>query len=216
MRSNTSISSITLTVSPVSSSSSRATPCSRVSPNSKLPPGIDHSPSSGSLPRRMSRARPWSIMTPPTPTMGRSGYSREDAIWTLCAMTLSALPRCLLGPGCVDGVDFTPVYNALDGGAPGHSGADFYARTEAAAVIRCPSCSAEIAVDEDEVKEGEILSCPECESELEVSQIHPVHLNVISEDDDDAEDDEEEDGKEDEDEKGDLIEDEEEEVEDEE
>src|SRR4029077_5055444 len=33
-------------------------------------------------------------------------------------------------------------------------------------------------------------SCPECESELEVSQIHPVHLNVISEDMDDDEDEE--------------------------
>jgi len=42
------------------------------------------------------------------------------------------------------------------------------------------------------VEEGEILSCPECESELEVSQIHPVHLNIISDDDDDDEEDEEE------------------------
>ena len=52
-------------------------------------------------------------------------------------------------------------------------------------MIRCPECSAEIDVDEDEVEEGEILSCPECESELEVSQIHPVHLNIISDDGDD-------------------------------
>jgi alpha-aminoadipate carrier protein LysW len=49
-------------------------------------------------------------------------------------------------------------------------------------------------VDEDEVEEGEILSCPECESELEVSQTHPVHLNLIA-DDEDEEDDEEEEGK---------------------
>ena len=49
-------------------------------------------------------------------------------------------------------------------------------------MIRCPECSTEIDVDEDEVEEGEILSCPECESELEVSQIHPVHLNLISDD----------------------------------
>ena len=64
--------------------------------------------------------------------------------------------------------------------------------TEDGAVIRCPECSAEIDVDEDEVEEGEILSCPECESELEVSQIHPVHLNLISDDLDEDEDDEEE------------------------
>ena len=57
-------------------------------------------------------------------------------------------------------------------------------------MIRCPECSAEIDVDEDEVEEGEILSCPECESELEVSQTHPVHLNLISDDLDEEEDEE--------------------------
>jgi len=76
--------------------------------------------------------------------------------------------------------------------------------TEDGAVIRCPECSAEIDVDEDEVEEGEILSCPECESELEVSQTHPVHLNLISDDmdEEDEEEDEAEIG-----ENGDLLED---------
>ena len=81
-------------------------------------------------------------------------------------------------------------------------------------MIRCPECSAEIDVDEDEVEEGEILSCPECESELEVSQIHPVHLNIISEDLDDDDDDEEEEEK-DVAENGDLPEDEDDEDEEE-
>src|SRR5690349_23126089 len=81
-------------------------------------------------------------------------------------------------------------------------------------VIRCPECSAEIDVDEDEVEEGEILSCPECESELEVSQIHPVHLNLISDDLDEEEDEEEEETEMSED--GDLEEEEEDEEEDEE
>jgi alpha-aminoadipate/glutamate carrier protein LysW len=85
----------------------------------------------------------------------------------------------------------------------------FDTRTEDGAVIRCPECSAEIDVDEDEVEEGEILSCPECESELEVSQIHPVHLNIISEDMDDEEDDEDDEEGEP-GENGDLPEDEEE------
>jgi alpha-aminoadipate/glutamate carrier protein LysW len=91
-------------------------------------------------------------------------------------------------------VDFLPaVYNTLDGGARGPGGAHLVNRCrEDADVIRCPECSAEIDVDEDEVEEGEILSCPECESELEVSQIHPVHLNIISEDLDEEEDEEEE------------------------
>ena len=79
--------------------------------------------------------------------------------------------------------------------------------TEDGDVIRCPECSAEIDVDEDEVEEGEILSCPECESELEVSQTHPVHLNLIS-DDLDEEEEEEEEGQVAED--SDLLEDEEE------
>ena len=60
-------------------------------------------------------------------------------------------------------------------------------------MVRCPKCAVEIDVDEDEVEEGEILNCTECESELEVVQTHPVHLNIISEDDDDDDDDEEED-----------------------
>ena len=51
-------------------------------------------------------------------------------------------------------------------------------------MVRCPECTAELDVDEDEGEEGEILACPECEVELEVVQIHPVHLNVISDEDD--------------------------------
>ncbi len=54
-------------------------------------------------------------------------------------------------------------------------------------MVRCPECAVEIDLDEDEVEEGEILNCPECEAELEVVQIHPVHLNVISEDDEEDE-----------------------------
>jgi alpha-aminoadipate carrier protein LysW len=74
--------------------------------------------------------------------------------------------------------------------------------------MRCPECSAEIDVDEDEVEEGEILSCPECETELEVSQTHPVALNPISdelEEEDEEDDLEEEEDEEDFDEDGDLL-----------
>ena len=62
------------------------------------------------------------------------------------------------------------------------------------AVVRCPECAVEIDLDEDEVEEGEILNCPECEAELEVVQTHPVHLNVISEDDDEEEEEAEAEG----------------------
>ena len=61
-------------------------------------------------------------------------------------------------------------------------------------MVRCPECAVEIDVDEDEVEEGEILNCPECEAELEVVQLHPVHLNVISEDDDDEDEEKEAEG----------------------
>src|SRR5205085_5212619 len=88
--------------------------------------------------------------------------------------------------------------------------------TEAGPVIRCPECSAEIDVDEDEVEEGEILSCPECESELEVSQTHPVHLNVISDDLDEEEEEEEEEEETEMGEDGDYSDEEEEEYEEEE
>ena len=67
-------------------------------------------------------------------------------------------------------------------------------------MLRCPECSAEIDVDEDEVEEGEILSCPECECELEVSQTHPVALNPISDDAEEEDDEEGEDAEEEDDE----------------
>lgn len=51
-------------------------------------------------------------------------------------------------------------------------------------MVRCPECAAALDVDEDEVEEGEILNCPECEVELEVVQTAPVHLNVISDEED--------------------------------
>ena len=50
-------------------------------------------------------------------------------------------------------------------------------------MVHCPKCAVEIDVDEDEIEEGEILNCPECEAELEVVQIHPVRVNVISDED---------------------------------
>jgi alpha-aminoadipate/glutamate carrier protein LysW len=76
-------------------------------------------------------------------------------------------------------------------------------------VTKCPECDAEIDLDEDEVEEGEILACPECDAELEVTQTHPVHLIVLSEDDDEDEDEESDD-------EGDEEEEEDEELEDEE
>ena len=104
------------------------------------------------------------------------------------------------------------VYNTPVGGSWDFRLNRLKIESEDGDVLRCPECSAEIDVDEDEVEEGEILSCPECECELEVSQTHPVALNPISDDLDEEEDDEDEDkeDKEDDDEfdeNGDLLED---------
>jgi len=105
------------------------------------------------------------------------------------------------------------VYNTPVGGSWDFKLRRLKIESEDGDVLRCPECSAEIDVDEDEVEEGEILSCPECECELEVSQTHPVALNPISDDideEDDEEEDDEEDAEDDDefDENGDLVEDE--------
>jgi len=90
IRSKTSIISITRTCNPVSSVNSRAVPSISVSPSSNVPPGIDHCPFSGSFPRRINSTRWFSITTPPTPTIGRSGNSRHELI----------SPRFLCRPAC--------------------------------------------------------------------------------------------------------------------
>src|SRR5271169_324343 len=102
------------------------------------------------------------------------------------------------------------VYNTPVGGFRVSQPGRLKFKSEDVDVLRCPECSAEIDVDEDEVEEGEILSCPECECEMEVSQTHPVALNVISDDLDEEEDEEDEEDAEDDDdefdENGDLLE----------
>jgi hypothetical protein len=106
------------------------------------------------------------------------------------------------------------VYNTPVGGSWDFKLHRLKIESEDGDVLRCPECSAEIDVDEDEVEEGEILSCPECECELEVSQTHPVALNPISddldeeEDEEDEDDDEEDEDEDDFDEDGDLPDDE--------
>src|SRR6185437_10926502 len=63
-------------VSPVSSITSRRIASSRRSPVSRIPPGKDHQPFSGSWPRRTSRMRSPRKTNAPTPTNGRAGYCR--------------------------------------------------------------------------------------------------------------------------------------------
>jgi alpha-aminoadipate carrier protein LysW len=105
------------------------------------------------------------------------------------------------------------VYNTPVGGSWDFMLRRLKIKSEDVDVLRCPECSAEIDMDEDEMEEGEILTCPECECELEVSQTHPVALNAISddideEDDEEDEDDEDAEDEDDLDEDGDLPDDE--------
>jgi alpha-aminoadipate carrier protein LysW len=83
------------------------------------------------------------------------------------------------------------------------------------ALTRCPECDAEIDLDEDEVEEGEIVTCPECDAELEVTQTHPVHFVVLSDDEDDEDEDDEEDEEDGDSDEGSDVEGEEEEEEEE-
>src|SRR5258707_11097597 len=129
------------------------------------------------------------MSTPPTPTTGRSGNSREE---TIAQLRRQRRLRSKQRNRAQELTSTNAVYNTPYGGGRGDRVTHrVKTLTEDGAVIRCPECSAEIDVDEDEIEEGEILSCPECESELEVSQTHPVHLNLISDDLDEEEEDEE-------------------------
>ncbi|HEU5340094.1 hypothetical protein [Edaphobacter sp.] len=45
--------------------------------------------------------------------------------------------------------------------------------------VVCPECDNPIAVDEDEIEEGETLQCDECGVELEVVSVDPVELAAV-------------------------------------
>lgn len=72
---------------------------------------MDQWPRKGSLPRRMSKALPSSIITPPIPTTGLSGYSRAMPCWTFTqAVGLHWIQAGWLGLTFLAG-----VYNTPDG-----------------------------------------------------------------------------------------------------
>lgn len=65
----------------------------------------------------------------------------------------------------------------------------------------CPGCEAEIEVDEFDVDKGDQLTCPECGETLEVTNLSPIDLELVTDDEDEEpfDDDEEEDVDDDED-----------------
>jgi len=52
----------------------------------------------------------------------------------------------------------------------------------------CPGCEAEIEVDEFDVDKGDQLTCPECGEDLEVTNLSPIELDLVTEDEDEDED----------------------------
>jgi alpha-aminoadipate carrier protein LysW len=60
-------------------------------------------------------------------------------------------------------------------------------------LIHCPECGEAIDIESDEVQEGERFSCPECDIGLEVVNLHPLELDIVSEDKDEFDEDEDED-----------------------
>ena len=47
--------------------------------------------------------------------------------------------------------------------------------------VVCPECDNPIAIDADEVEEGETVQCDECGSDLEVVSVDPLELAAIDE-----------------------------------
>ena len=45
--------------------------------------------------------------------------------------------------------------------------------------VVCPECDNPIAIDPDEVEEGETVQCDECGSDLEIVSVDPIELAAI-------------------------------------
>ena len=48
-------------------------------------------------------------------------------------------------------------------------------------MVTCPTCGAEIEVEESDVDRGDLVSCTECGSNLEVTSLSPFELDVVPE-----------------------------------
>ncbi len=81
--------------------------------------------------------------------------------------------------------------------------------------MTCPSCSAAIDLDEEELDEGDPVTCDECGADLLVASVHPIELEVAGVDDDDEDEDEEDFDEDEDDEDEDFEEEDEKEEEDE-
>lgn len=59
-------------------------------------------------------------------------------------------------------------------------------------MVYCPECESDLAIDEEEMDEGEIVSCPECGTDFEVVTLSPLELKAVEEEKYEEDDEEEE------------------------
>jgi alpha-aminoadipate carrier protein LysW len=57
-------------------------------------------------------------------------------------------------------------------------------------MILCAKCKSEIAVEEEELEEGELVSCLECDGDFEVASVEPLKLAKVSDEEEADEEDE--------------------------
>ena len=55
-------------------------------------------------------------------------------------------------------------------------------------MVKCPECSSQIDLDEEELDEGDLVTCEECGAELRVLGLDPLELESADDEDEEEED----------------------------
>ena len=54
-------------------------------------------------------------------------------------------------------------------------------------MVKCPDCSSQIDLDEEELDEGDLITCEECGAELRVLGLDPLELESAEDEDEEEE-----------------------------
>ncbi|RPI11900.1 MAG: hypothetical protein EHM65_06580 [Acidobacteriales bacterium] len=54
-------------------------------------------------------------------------------------------------------------------------------------MVKCPDCSSQIDLDEEELDEGDLIACEECGAELRVLGLDPLELESADDEDEEEE-----------------------------
>ncbi len=54
-------------------------------------------------------------------------------------------------------------------------------------MLKCPDCSSQIDLDEEELDEGDLITCEECGAELRVLGLDPLELESAEDEDEEEE-----------------------------